>query len=54
MIALLSLVSLTCGLALAGQAPRFPGWTARMEMAGGLSLVTGLATVGAGIGAYCG
>lgn len=53
MIALLSLVSLSCGLVLAGRAPHHPDWTVRMEMAGGLSLVTGLAMVGAGLKAYC-
>ena len=53
MIALLSLVSLSAGLVLAGQAPRYPEWTARMETAGGLSLVTGLAMVGVGLKAYC-
>lgn len=53
MIALLSLVSLSSGLVLAGRAPLYPDWTARMEMAGSLSLVTGLAMVGAGLKAYC-
>lgn len=53
MIALLSLVSLSCGVVLAGRAPRHPDWTARLEMAGGVSLVTGLAMVGAGLRTYC-
>ncbi|MEH3117383.1 MAG: hypothetical protein PGN25_07180 [Methylorubrum populi] len=53
MIALVSLVTLSGGVVLAGQAPRYPAWTARMETAGGLALVTGLAMVGAGLKAYC-
>ncbi|BAU89174.1 hypothetical protein MPPM_0569 [Methylorubrum populi] len=53
MIALLSLVSLSCSVVLAGRAPRYPDWTARLEMAGGLSLVTGFVIAGAGLKAYC-
>ncbi len=53
MIVLLSLVSLSCGVVLAGRAARYPDWTAQLEMAGGLSLMTGLATVGVGLKVYC-
>ena len=53
MIALLSLASLSGGIALAVRAPRDPAWTARMETAGGLALVTGLAMVRVGVKAAC-
>ncbi|WP_200945602.1 hypothetical protein [Methylobacterium sp. Leaf456] len=46
------LVSLTCllvGAALSVQAGRYPAWTARMETAGGVALVAGLAVIGVGL-----
>ncbi|GJE77560.1 MULTISPECIES: hypothetical protein [Methylorubrum] len=49
MVALFSLVCLVGGAALAATAERYPEWTARIETAGGLALVTGLATIGAGL-----
>ena len=49
MIALLSLVSLSGGVTLAVRAPLYPAWTARMETAGGLALIAGLAMVGVGV-----
>lgn len=49
MTALASLVCLTCGVALAANAARYPFWTARMETAGGLALVVGLAMIGVGL-----
>ncbi len=53
MIALLSLVTLCGGVLLAGRAQLHPAWTARMETAGGLALVAGLAIVGVGLKAAC-
>lgn len=49
MLALFSLFSLSGGLVLAGQASRYPAWTARMETAGGVALIAGLAMIGAGL-----
>lgn len=49
MLALVSLVCLSGGVLAAANAPRFPAWTARLETAGGLALVAGLAMVGAGL-----
>ncbi|WP_232629700.1 hypothetical protein [Methylobacterium sp. Leaf118] len=52
MTALTSLVCLTGGAALAANAARFPTWTARMETAGGLALVVGLAMIGVGLNGH--
>lgn len=49
MAALFSLACLMVGAALAANAERYPEWTARIETAGGLALVAGLATIGAGL-----
>ncbi|MFY9290989.1 MAG: hypothetical protein WAP03_09885 [Methylorubrum rhodinum] len=49
MAVLVSLACLSAGAVLAVQAGRYPAWTARMETAGGLALVAGLAVIGAGL-----
>lgn len=49
MVALLSLACLIVGAALAANAGRYPAWTARMETAGGVALVAGLAVIGVGL-----
>lgn len=49
MAVLVSLACLITGAALAAGADRYPAWTARMETAGGLALVTGLAVIGVGL-----
>jgi len=49
MTVLVSLACLLVGGVLSVQAGRHPAWTARMETAGGLALVTGLAVIGVGL-----
>lgn len=49
MVVLFSLACLLVGAGLSVQAGRYPAWTARMETAGGLALVTGLAVIGVGL-----
>lgn len=49
MAALVSLVCLLLGAVLSVQASRYPAWTARMETAGGIALVAGLAMIGVGL-----
>lgn len=49
MAVLVSLACLILGAVLSVQAGRHPAWTARMETAGGLALVAGLAVIGVGL-----
>ncbi len=49
MAVLVSLACLLAGAVLSVQAERYPAWTARLETAGGLALVAGLAMIGAGL-----
>ncbi len=49
MAVFVSLACLSAGAVLSVQAGRYPAWTARLETAGGVALVAGLAVIGVGL-----